>query len=121
MAYFVYILYKNQNNFVGYVYLIRDPITNTYKIGVTRKLDGKRIKKLQTGNSAELQLMYTYHTLYPFRLETMLHNRFNQYNVLNEWYELPDDIVLNFLNICKDTDNVIKSLLDNPFFSKNIK
>lgn len=106
---------------MGYVYLIKDPSNQTYKIGVTRVIDGKRIKKLQTGNSTELQLMFYYHTIYPFRLETMLHKKYEMYNVLNEWYELPEEDVRNFLNTCDDMNEIIKSLKDNPFFNKKLK
>lgn len=44
----------------GYVYLICDPANNTYKIGVTRNLKSKRLKKLQTGNSTELHICKYY-------------------------------------------------------------
>lgn len=106
---------------MGYVYLIKDPSNRTYKIGVTRVMDGTRILKLQTGNSTELQLMFYYHTPYPFRLETMLHNKYQDYKVLNEWYELPEEDVKNFLNTCSNLDEIIKSLKDNPYFNKKLK
>ena len=106
---------------MGYVYLIKDPSNQTYKIGVTRAMDGKRIKKLQTGNSTELQLMFYYHTSYPFRIESMLHKKYQDYRVLNEWYELPEEDVRNFLNTCDDMNEIIKSLKDNPFFNKKLK
>ena len=44
----------------GYVYLIADRNNNTYKIGVTKSDPIKRLKKLQTGNSSELELKYQY-------------------------------------------------------------
>ena len=106
---------------MGYVYLIQDSTNNVYKIGVTRVMDGKRLKKLQTGNSTQLHLLFYYYTQYPFRLETMLHKKYEEYNILNEWYELPEDDVKNFLNTCSDMDEVIKSLKDNPFFNKKLK
>lgn len=106
---------------MGYVYLIKDSSNQTYKIGVTRVMDGKRIKKLQTGNSTKLQFMFHYHTPYPFRIESMLHKRYQDYRVLNEWYELPEEDVKNFLNICSDLDEIIKSLKDNPYFNKKLK
>lgn len=106
---------------MGYVYLIQDSSNNVYKIGVTRVMDGNRLKKLQTGNSTQLYLLFYYQTQYPFRLETMLHNKYKEYNVLNEWYELPEEDVRNFLNTCSDMDEIIKSLKDNPFFNKKLK
>lgn len=106
---------------MGYVYLIEDENNLTYKIGVTRLVNSNRIKKLQTGNSTKLKLKYLYKTEYPFRLETMLHQRFKHYNTLNEWFELPKNIVENFENYCNELNDIIISLKDNPFFAKTLK
>ena len=105
----------------GLVYLIYDPSQNLYKIGVTRGKEEIRLKQLQTGNASKLQIIYTYETEFPYRLETMLHNRFKLQQVLNEWYDLPTDVVLNFKNICLDTDNIINMLKDNYFFTKKLR
>lgn len=106
---------------MGYVYLIEDENNLTYKIGVTRLANSNRIKKLQTGNSTKLKLKYLYKTEYPFRLETMLHQRFKQYNALNEWFELPRNIVEDFEKYCNELNDIIISLKDNPFFAKTLK
>lgn len=106
---------------MGYVYLIEDENNLTYKIGVTRLANSNRIKKLQTGNSTKLKLKYLYKTEYPFRLETMIHQRFKQYNILNEWFELPKNIVEDFENYCNELNGIIISLKDNPFFAKTLK
>ena len=105
----------------GYVYLICDPSNTTFKIGVTRDLKSQRLKKLQTGNSTELFISSIYKTKYPFRMETMLHSRFANKNELNEWFNLEAKDVGQFINICKETEDIIKSLLDNPFFNKDLK
>lgn len=105
----------------GYIYLICDPVTETYKIGVTRNLNSNRIKKLQTGNSTELHIVNTYKCNYPFRLEKMLHGIFANKRILNEWFKLEYNDVVNFENTCEKTNNIILSLMDNPFFVKNIK
>lgn len=105
----------------GYVYLICDPANDTFKIGVTRDLKSQRIKKLQTGNSTELFISSIYKTKYPFRMETMLHARFSSKNELNEWFNLSAHDVGQFTNICKETEETIECLLDNPFFNKNLK
>lgn len=105
----------------GYIYLICDPSNNTYKIGVTRNINSNRLKKLQTGNSTELHIVSTYKCDYPFRLETMLHNYFDLKHELNEWFNLELNDIIKFNDICKEIDNRLHILLDNPFFSKNIK
>lgn len=104
---------------MGIVYLIEDSNNNTYKIGVTKGDPEKRLKKLQTGNSSKLEIKYLYESEYPYRLETMLHAHYKQFNELNEWFSLekPNE----FLNKCAEFSNIINSLKDNPFFSKNLK
>ena len=67
---------------MGYVYLIEDIDNNRYKIGVTKNLK-RRLKNLQTGNSNQIKLIDSFETEYPFRLETMLHNRFNSFHYYN--------------------------------------
>ena len=105
----------------GYVYLICDPSNDTFKIGVTRDINSNRLKKLQTGNSTELHIVSVYQCDYPFRLEKMLHSKLSNYRVLNEWFNLPVDIVVNFKSVCNEMNSVINVMLDNPFFVKNIK
>jgi len=106
---------------MGYVYLICDPSTDRFKIGVTRDLKSNRLKKLQTGNSTELFIHTVYETEWPFRLETMLHNHFKNKRVLNEWFELDVNDVTGFKDTCNVLNNNIKILIDNPFFSKDLK
>lgn len=103
----------------GYVYLIADRNNNTYKIGVTKSDPIKRLKKLQTGNSSELELKYQYECQYPYRLETMLHKHYQQFNELNEWFALENPN--EFPDKCKEFNNIIDSLKGNPFFAKGLK
>ena len=105
---------------MGFIYLIEDVNNNTFKIGVTKDLN-KRIKKLQTGNSTQLKLKYSFEYEYPFRLESMLHTYYKEYCELNEWFALPSEKVNEFLNKCIDFSNIIEELKTNPFFSKGLK
>ena len=106
---------------MGYVYLICDPNQNAYKIGVTRNIVQNRLKKLQTGNSAELHIIHIIETKYPFRLETLLHNNYKDKKIYGEWYALTSDDINNFKSTCENLINIINSMLNNPFFSKSIK
>ncbi len=105
----------------GYIYLICDPANNTYKIGVTRNIESNRLKKLQTGNSTELHIVCIYKCDYPFRLETMLHSHYKNKQELNEWFNLEGNDIFKFKDKCKELDNTLHILLNNPFFAKNIK
>ena len=103
---------------MGYVYLIGE-INNgkKYKIGSTRVKDiNKRLKQLQTGNSNPLFIESYYETDKPFKLETMLHNRFRDNNVIGEWFEMKDEDIKSFEDICYSFQNIIDSLKENPYF-----
>ncbi len=105
----------------GYVYLICDPVQETYKIGVTRNLAQKRLKHLQTGNSSELHIIYSIYTNYPFRMETLLHTKFRNKKATGEWFYLDSDDIKNFQKTCEETIELIELMKDNPFFGKNLK
>ena len=100
---------------MGSVYLLGDTKQEgIYKIGVTRGDINKRIKKLQTGNSSEIYLVSYYETEHPFLMEKMLHNKYINDNVLNEWFALKDEDVINL-----SSGRSIKII--NPFaFNKSI-
>lgn len=102
----------------GYIYLICDPSTETYKIGRTSNPVEKRLKQLQTGCSGELFIMDTYETEYPAQLEKMLHRKFFTKKQLNEWFKLDSDDICVFSDICKQYDEIITSLKTNYFYNK---
>ena len=102
---------------MGYVYLIGEKNLGKYKIGSTRSKDvNKRLRQLQTGNSSELFIKESYETEYPFKLEKMLHNYFSKSNIIGEWFDLNDEEIDNFINICDNKNKIIISLKDNPFY-----
>lgn len=105
----------------GFVYLICDPATEHYKIGVTKGEVDNRMLELQTGNSTELHIVNKYQTPYPFRMEKMLHVKYAQYRVHGEWFELPEYDIIHFEDSCKDIDDKIEALKDNPFFAKGLR
>lgn len=101
----------------GFIYLIKESDdSNRYKIGMTKKAVTKRKKELQTGNSNELQTILTYETETPYKLEQMLHFYYKEYNVINEWFELTDEQVNEFKDICDKKQNIINTLKENNFF-----
>lgn len=100
----------------GIVYLICDPSNNMFKIGVTRDFKSNRIKKLQTGNPTELFLHSFYETNHPFKLEKMLHLRFGHERVLNEWFKLKYEDVVNFNKYCEELNETIEYLVANNNF-----
>lgn len=105
----------------GYVYLICDPATEHYKIGVTKGSIEKRILELQTGNPTELHVTNHYKARYPYRMEKMLHSKFSRYKVHGEWFDLPDEEIYRFKETCDEIVKTIEVLKDNPFFTKGLK
>lgn len=106
----------------GWIYLIYDCENGVYKIGVTRNISGnKRLKTLQTGNAAELRLVHSIHYQYPFRLEKLLHQHFQDKRVNGEWFRLDKEDEEAFNEICQSKMEFIRALSGNPFFMKDIK
>lgn len=100
----------------GNIYLIEDTYSKLFKIGVTRGDVKNRLKKLQTGNGNKLSLIKTYTSNYPFKAEKLLHNRFREKKVLNEWFDLTKEDVDNFEQTCQEINQMINDLINNPFF-----
>ena len=57
-----------------------------------------------------------YETDRPFRLETMLHNKFKDKNVIGEWFEMNGEDIRDFKESCRNFQNIIDSLKENPYF-----
>jgi hypothetical protein len=107
---------------MAYIYLVGDSEKEKfYKIGMTRGDINSRIKKLQTGNGGDIYLVSSFETKYPSVLEKMLHNKYQDYQIMNEWFLLDKDVVDSFKNVCEILNENIMSLEDNYFFKKKYK
>ena len=102
------------------VYLICDPVTELYKIGVTKNDISVRIKQLQTGNGSELHLVSIHESKYPYYIERMLHHELHGSNTVGEWFDLSDkeNIIQHFKDLCIKYEDIIIKMKDNPFFEK---
>ena len=102
---------------MAFVYLIGERSNpNQFKIGSTRKKNIiERLKQLQTGNPEELYIKDYFETSKPFLLENMLHRHYFKDNTFNEWFELNEEKIKGFKNVCKKYQNIIESLKNNPF------
>lgn len=98
---------------MGYVYLLCDG--EKFKIGMTKNKIEKRVAELQTGNPNEIWIHSYYETQYPLKIEKMMHGRHASSNVKNEWFDLSVSEVINFKNECKQCEEILKALRDNPF------
>ncbi len=104
----------------GYVYLMVDfnSIPEKYKIGITSKNPNKRVKQLQTGSSGKIDLLKKYQSPFYKKIENFLHRKYFTYKCEggSEWFQLPDEEVINFIKECEKLENMFNSLNDNPFF-----
>ena len=83
---------------------------------MTRGAIENRIKKLQTGNSEDIRLVDSFRSKNPFFIESSLHRYFSDKQIINEWYQLSDEDVENFQDLCRKYENINETLTDNPFF-----
>lgn len=108
---------------MGYVYLIlevNDVGMEKYKIGITKNDPMKRNKALQTGNPNKISVLKAYESNNYKTVEKWLHGRFKSKKTLakNEWFNLDDNDVLNFLDECKKGDEIITFMKkENPLFN----
>lgn len=86
-----------------HVYLIQSLEDSSYKIGVS-KHPKKRLKQLQTGNSAELKLIESYQSEYAYRIEKSLQNRYSYLKKEGEWFEMSIINEVTFLEECKNIE-----------------
>lgn len=94
----------------GKIYLICDPVTDKFKIGVTKRGIESRLREIQTGNPSEVFVMKTFESEYPYRLENMLHRHFYAKKTLNEWFSLDVDDVVEFSDVCEKYEKIIDGM-----------
>ena len=98
---------------MGFVYLICDNESDTYKIGMTTKSPEKRLKELKTGNSNEIFLIEQYESKYYKVIERTFHKRYSHLCENREWFKLPNDVVFGFQEMCKKIEDTHIFLLEN--------
>ena len=98
------------------IYLIKSLNEGIYKIGVS-KYPNKRLKQIQTGNPAPVEILYLYETENAYKIEKALHNRYSHFNTHGEWFELSIKEEMSFMDNCKKIEDTFNSLkiMGNPF------
>lgn len=105
------------------IYLISSEYENMkfYKIGWTKRDPNKRLKELKTANSQNLKIEKVFQSKYGPRIEANLHRRFNNKRCNGEWFELSNEDVNKFENICKKENDIFEFLLSENDCIKNSK
>jgi hypothetical protein len=93
-----------------------------YKIGRTKRPIEKRLNELRTSNANPLEVLFVYKTNWGTQVERRLHTNFRKKRMEGEWFNLTEEDVKNFTNLCKEYSDMYQMLYDeNPFFKKYIK
>ena len=106
----------------GYVYLIVEANQigeEKYKIGITKKDPESRVKKLRTGNSNHLFVIKKYQSYNYKKIEKSLHRKYSSQRTIsmNEFFSLTNQQVTNFIEDCKQLDEMINFMYENnPFY-----
>lgn len=98
------------------VYLIQTWETGYYKIGYTKGSVAKRLSTLQTGSPYQLEVVTYFESKYAKLIETVLHRRYKHCQVNREWFDLKNEDVLNFNDICKKMEQNFLELEDTNIF-----
>lgn len=91
--------------------ILKDGSTQ-YKIGVS-KHPKKRLLQNKTANPNDLELLYTYHSEFPYLVETSLKNNFKSKKIDGEWFDLSEEDVINFLVTCHKINENYKTIRSN--------
>lgn len=83
---------------MSYIYLIQS--VEFYKIGIANDVES-RLSQLQTGNPNELAIVSCYEFPNVQAVETVLHQKFNSFRKLGEWFHFYSKEVKQFDEICE--------------------
>jgi len=97
-----------------YIYLIENTIGDTtrYKIGFTSNIE-RRLKEITTSNPGSLNVLEKFKTKWNRKVETIIHKRYSNKNVKNEWFDLSDSDVKKFIYHCQKIESNLDFLYEN--------
>lgn len=104
---------------IGFIYLLQCD-DNTFKIGATKNKPEQRVKKLNTGNPNKIILIDYYECEQYFKVEKMLHKKYNQNKTEgeNEWRVLSEEQVNTFKEDCQNLCDNLNYVFNNNEFLK---
>lgn len=85
------------------VYLISSETNGkrVYKVGHTRRAVEKRLSEFRTGNSSSLEVVEVFNSKWGTKIEAQLHRLFSNKRVGGEWFELEEQDLLKFKDLCQ--------------------
>ncbi len=91
----------------SFVYLFQ--MEQFYKIGIATKPKERR-RSLQTGSPFKVELLKAWPVDSAREIEAALHERFGTHRKTGEWFNLPEDLVANLLQV----ENITEFVRQNP-------
>ena len=73
---------------------------NTYKIGISKDLDG-RMERIQSMNANEIELVFEQRSIHYFKIEKMCHEYFEDFKIRGEWFLIEVKVMNEFLDHVK--------------------
>lgn len=104
----------------AFVYLIKNELTNHYKIGVAVDIQS-RLKNLQSGSSSKLSVVKAVKSTQAYALERELHIKFKHRRLEGEWFNLSETDLLEFDSFIQRMDTINSSNFSNVVLKKKIK
>lgn len=102
------------------VYLIHQTNSKLYKIGVSKHVR-KRLKENQTGNGNELEIIATVPSEIPYKVESLIHRRWQTKRRVGEWFELTEEDVNEFETFCREIENCLNYLQKHNTWVQSVK
>jgi exosome complex RNA-binding protein Rrp4 len=84
-----------------------------YKIGYTKRKVEERIKEFKTGNTAVFSIIEVFNSKWGTKIEASLHRQFNTKKVGGEWFDLDENDLNNYLNLCEQLHNNFEIIENN--------
>ena len=87
-----------------------------YKIGYTKRDVEQRVLEMRTGNPGDFKIISTFNSDWGSKIEASLKRNYSDYNIGGEWFILPEDEIVNFIENCSKLHNNFELLSKNNTF-----
>jgi len=87
-----------------------------HKIGYTKRTIEQRIKEFKTGNASDFYIVDSFQSKWGTKVESQLHKHFRHKKVNGEWFNLGDDDIVRFKELCKKIDSNFEIISQTTYY-----
>ena len=80
----------------GWIYVIKDRITNNFKIGITQN-DNPKVRLSHYVNYIEIDLIYIEYINNCFEVEALIHQKYHADRIKGDWFKLCNEDVISII------------------------